>query len=212
MTTFAVLKNTVYENIGRPSSDVSAALVVPKAVNYAIDLAAILFKPPELSSTVNLTLNAGSTTTTMTSKFIDIITAKITTDTGRLWYIPFELFDFLLPSITTIKFYTIFGDVIHVNTSSLSTKTIQVSYIAHPAELTSDAQELEFTQHDAFIISAATAFCWAVFEESDAVEMWAKMGEIYGLGLLKSAMAKEVVSGAVASLEATITGALSGSK
>lgn len=212
MTTFAVFKSVVYTNIGRDSSDVTAALVVPKAVNYAVDLAAVLFKPVELSTTADLTLNAGNTSVQMTSKFIDIIVAKITTDTGRLWFIPFELFDFLLPSISTIKYFTILGDYIYVNTSSGSTKTIRVTYTAHPAELTSESSEPEFTQHDAFIIAAATAFCFAVLEEADSADMWSKIGEMYGIGLLKSAMAKEIVSGALTSLESTITGALTGSK
>lgn len=212
MTTYLEFKNFVYTNIARDSSDTLAALVVPKAVNYAIDIAAILFKPPELSTSANLTLTAGTTYITVTQKFIDIITAYNTSDSNKLWFIPYELFNSLKPSTTSIKYFSLFGTRLYVNTSSLADKTITIYYVAHPTELSADDDEIEFTQHDAFIISIATALCFAVLEEGDSADIWARVGDAFGAGAIKSAQLKEVVSGSVTSLEATLTGALAGAK
>ena len=209
MTIFSAYKDMVYTAIARDENDAAALLVVPEAINYALDVAAILFKPLELFASEDVALTAGNTTVEFTTPFIDIVNIKDSTNNVILRFIPYESFDLLKPTLTTIKYYSLFGTSIHVNASVASDTTIAVEHIAYPATLSDDNDEPEFSDHDAFIISTATAFCFAVFEESEAVNIWGSVGEAFGGALVKAAQARELIGGRQTSAESAITGVLS---
>jgi len=209
MTTFLEYKNLIYKNIARDSNDALAVLVVPEAINYALAVAGILFKPPELFTSEDITLSAGATTATFSTAHIDLINLTDSTNSVELRFIPYESFALLKPTLTTVKYYSKYGTSIHVNVALASEITIAVEFIKYPATLTADADEPEFTQHDSFIVSAATAFTFAALEETDAVGMWSSMGEGFGAALSKAAQARELISGKPLQIESAITGVLS---
>jgi hypothetical protein len=212
MTTFLEFKNLIYTNLGgRDSGDVSAALIVPQAINHAIDSAAMLFKPPELYTSTSAVIPSGNDYCTLTSGFIDVIRVYNETGSNELHFVPRENFKILIPTLTTVKFYTLYGQKLTVNKAVAVDTTLEVNYIAYPTALSADADVLSFAHHDPYIIALASALCFAAFEEGDSAEIWARVGESVGVGLAKSAQVKEVVAGKPAYLESTITGPLAGS-
>ena len=110
--------------------------------------------------------------------------------------------------MTVIKYYSIFGNAIYLNTSVGNDSTLKVMYLAYPATLSADSDEPEFDHHDSFIVSMATALCFASFEESDAVNMWAGVGSALGESLIQAAQAREIVAGKPVYTEAAMTGSL----
>lgn len=212
MTTYATFKEIIYTNIARDSSDAAAVLLVPKAINYAIDAAAILFKPPELYTTYSMTVTAGESSKQFTTKFIDLIDIYNVTDSSQMLFIPYEALRLVVPTSTKLKYYSMFGDWIYFNAAPTGDTSLRLGYIEYPTELSADADEPVFSRYDAYIVSMATAFCWAAFEEGDAIEVWGKVGEALGMSLMKAAQAREVVAGKPILLESTTTGALAGVK
>lgn len=208
MTTLLSFKNTVYTNLGRDENDEAAVLLVPQAINHSLIAAAILFKPPELFTAEDLVLSAGNDSVAFTSPYIDILEVKNSTTNIILRYLQYEGFHLIKPDLSIIKYYTLFGNNVYVNTSLASDTTLKMMYVAYPATLSSDEDEPEFNQHDAFIISTATALCFAAFEESDAVNMWASVGSALGESLIQAAQAREIVAGKPTYLEAPMTGSL----
>lgn len=208
MTTFLEFKNLVYTNIARDANDAAAALIVPKAVNHALSAAAILFKPPELHTYADITLLSGTDNIEFTTQYIDILEVQNTTTGIVLRYLQYESFHLIKPTLTTIKYYSIFGNNIYANVTLASDTALRVFYIGYPAELTADDQSPEFSQHDSFIIATASAIAFASFEEGDAVNMWAGVGSALGESLLQAAQAREIVAGKPIYQEAPMTGSL----
>jgi hypothetical protein len=213
MATFLELKNFVYTSIGRDSTDVAAVLVVPMAINYAVEAIANVMKPPELSYTSTVVITSGSNSYYMSGvDFIDIISVYNSTDAIELSYIPFENWNILVPVVTTTKYYTMFGDNLYVNQLVTNDTTLLINHLKYPTAMVADDSTPSFEHHDAYIISIAAAICFAVFEEGDAVDVWSKVGDGLGMSMLKAAQMREVVAGKAALLESTITGAIAGSK
>lgn len=211
MTTFLDLKNTVYTAIARDSTDTAAALVVPKAINYAYDAAARLFKPPELEDEHEAVVLAGTDYKDFVLyRFSEITSVRDSTNSRPLYFIPLEVFDIIIPTLTVVRYYTVHGTRLRFNTSLGAAYTIAITYSRIPTELTNDANSLEFEGHTGFIVSLASAMALAVFEEGDSADMWTRMGEVFSLGNLKSARAREMMIGQPAIHEVGITGALAG--
>jgi len=210
MTTFAELKDLVYKNIGRDSTDSLASAVVPAAINYAIKAASVLFKPPELYATENVVISNGTSSKEFTTEYIDILTLYNVTDSANMYFVPYELFYVIIPTHPTAKYYTFLGDLIIVNLNVTADTTVRVAYVGYPTELSDEADEVEFDQHDAYIVSAATAIAFAAMEENETVDMWAKVAEAMGLGNLKAAQAREFMANKLTYLESAVTGSLTG--
>lgn len=212
MTTYATFKDLVYTNIARDSTDASAVLIVPKAVNYAIDAAAILFKPQELYTQADLVVTTGNASKQFTTKFIDIVDIYNLTSSLQMLSVPYEARNLIIPTSTTLKYFSMFGDWMFFNATAAVDTSIRVGYIEYPTELSADADEVAFTRHDAYIVSMATAFCWAAFEEGESIDVWSKVGDALGMSLIKAAQAREIVAGKPVLIETPITGSLAGAR
>jgi len=212
MTTFLEFKNLIYTNIGRDSTDSAMALVVPVAINYALKTAAALFKPPEMFTETDQVVTNGTNSHTFTSSFIDLISIYNVTGSNELGFIAYENFRVLVPTTTDVKYYTVFGRYIILNTTVSADTTLRIGYIAYPDDLENDDDEPSFDEHDSYIVSVATAICWAVLEEGDSVQVWESVASALGLPMLKASQAKEVFSGKMAFLESAVTGTLTGSQ
>jgi hypothetical protein len=213
MATFIQLKNFVYTSIGRDATDAAAVLVVPMAINYAVEAIANVLKPPELNYVSTVIITSGNNSYSLANvDFIDIISVYNSTDSIELNYIPYENWNILVPVVAATKYYTIFGDNLYVNRLVPDDVTLLISHLKYPTAMVGDASTPSFDHHDAYIISIAAVICFAVFEEGESVDLWSKVGEGLGLSVLKAAQMREVVSGKAALLESTITGTISGSK
>ena len=208
MTTFLEFKNLIYTNLARDANDAAAVLVVPKAINHALSAAAVMFKPPELYTSADVVLLSGTTSIEFGTAYIDILEVQNSTTDIILRYLQYESFHLIKPTLTTIKYYSIFGNDIYTNISIVGDTTLKVMYLAYPAELSADDSSPEFSQHDSFIVSMASAICWATFEETDAVNMWASVSTALGESLIQAAQAREIVAGKPIYTEAAMTGSL----
>jgi hypothetical protein len=207
MTTFLTLKDLVYKSIGRDSTDQLAAAVVPEAVNYALDVVALLFKPPELNTSGAVTVAGGSNYASIASlDFIDVTKVHNDTDGRELLFVPFEQWDVIVPSLADVRFYSIYGDRLYVKATPAANKTLTVYYYAYPARLTLDSQSPEFDHYDSYIVAVASALTFATIEEGESVDVWAKVTEALGMPFLRGSAMREVIAGKQAQFESVIAG------
>lgn len=214
MTTFLDLKNLVFKNLGHEEGDDDVlTAMVPAAINYAQVAVALIFKPPELFGDSNLTISGSSPRVSLgTLDFIDIIKVYNITDSRELHYIPFESWEILVPTLSIVKFYSIFGEWLYVKKTPTVDTIITLYRLDYPTELTANSQELDFPHYDGNIVAAACAICFAALEEGESVDVWGKVTDALGMPSLKGSQMREVIAGRQASLEATISGALAGGK
>jgi hypothetical protein len=209
MATFQTLKSLVYKSIGRDSTDQLAAAVVPEAINYALDVVALLFKPPELNTSSNVTVAGGNSYASIADlDFIDVSKVYNSTDSRELLFVPFEEWDTIIPAdLSIVKYYSIYGDRLYVKATPTTNKTLTVYHYAYPARLTLDSQSPEFDHYDSYIIAVAGALTFAALEEGESVDVWAKVADALGMPFLRGSAMREIIAGRQAQLESVITGA-----
>lgn len=209
-STLLTLKNLVYTNLGRDSSDSAAALIVPATINYAISAIAAIFKPAELHTNNNISITPGNPSVSISSiDYLDIIRVYNSTDSIEMLFIPFELWEILVPTQTVVKYYSLFGDTLYVKMTPTGDKTFILYYLKHPTTLSNDTDTVDFDHFDSYIVAIASAITFAAFEEGDTVDIWAKVAEVLNIPFLKASQMREIVAGKTALLESTISGALS---
>jgi len=214
MTTFGSIKTLVHTGLARDTTDPAALLVVPAAINWAIQAAAILFKPKELATSDDVTVLAGKTLVEFDYNFIDIQSVVPVLSVGKdLHFIPYESFRTLVPWVTSDpEYYTMFGKFIVINAIAGSNIALRVFWLQLPDDLDDDEDDLPFVGQDGFIVSLASALAFAMFEEGETVDVWTKMSEILGMPLIQRTKMPEVMQGIPASLEAKLSGTLAGGK
>jgi len=210
MTTFLDLKTLVFKSLGHVEGDDDVlTIIVPAAIDYAQTAIALIFKPPELLAEDDLVISGGNSKVSLGSlDFIDVIKVYDVTDARDLHFIPFENWELLVPTQTIVKYYSIFGEWLHVKKTPSVNTTITVCQLAYPTKLTSDSQVLDFPHHDGDIVAAACAICFAALEEGESVDVWGKITQALGVATLKGSAMREIIAGRQTSLEATISGAL----
>jgi hypothetical protein len=197
MTTFLDLKNLVFKSLGHIEGDDDVlTAMVPAAINYAQLAVALIFKPPELFAENNLTISSGSPKVSLGSlDFIDVIKVRNVTDSRDLHYIPFENWEILVPTLTVVKFYSMFGEWLYVKKTPTVDTVITIYQLTYPTELTANGQELDFPHYDGNIVAAACAICFAAIEEGESVDVWGKVTEALGMPALKGSQMREVIAG-----------------
>lgn len=212
MSTLADFRALIKVNFGG-RDDADALLVTDAAINYAALLAALVFEPPELRTSGDLTVAGGSDSVSFGSltNLLDILTVYNTTDNNPMWFIPHELWQVIVPSsIGSTKYYSVFGETIYVKDAPSVNKTLKVYYSTYPAKLVNSTDVLEFDYHDSYIVSTASAIVLAAFEEGESAGIWQKVAEAVGVPLMLGARARQVIAGQRLTLESAIE--LAGSK
>ena len=208
MASFTELKTLIYTGLARDDTDPAAVRIVPYALNWAIKVAGILFKPVELATVSSLTILAGTSYKAFDTNFIDIQSVVNPATWKDLHFVPYESFRIIAPTSTTNPiYYTLFGNIIIVSGVVASNLLLNIYWLKLPSE-----EMIEFTGYDGFIVSLASAIAFAMFEEGETVDMWTKMSEILGMSAMQRTKMQEVMQGIPASLEAQLTGTLAGSK
>jgi hypothetical protein len=194
LSTFLTLQNLVKVAIGgRDDSD--ALLVIKAAINYSALIAAILYKPNELKTQSDVVFAGGSSFHNLSSlNWQEIHRVWNTTDSILLKFIPYELLDSILPTLTATKYCSIYGEGLYLRKSPSTSKTLKISYIAYPAELVDDIDALEFSTYDSFIISLATSLTFAAFEEMESSALHQKVADYLGQPLTLSSKEKNLIS------------------
>jgi hypothetical protein len=116
------------------------------------------------------------------------------TDSLHLRFIPYDLLDSLLPSLTVTKYYSIYGDTLYLRASPAGSKVLTMNHLITPTSLTSDSDALEFTDYDSFIVSLATGLTFAGFEEGEAAMLWQKATDFITQPLILSGKESEIIA------------------
>lgn len=147
------------------------------AINQAILMGALLYDPPELQVKYDYTLPSAETTLSLASSPFngEVLVVRSIQDVDnlrRIWYIDPDRWDVVVPSLLTIRFFTLHGTTVYFNTSLVTSLDLEVKATKHPAPLTDDTTDCQYNYHDDFILSTATNLVFAMMEEKETVEMW----------------------------------------
>lgn len=215
MATFGEVRTLVLTGIAR--NDAVAVLVANAAINYAVAMASLTFEPPEMSEEVDVTLPGGDSRIILTSltgaiatHLLDIIRIYNNTDGFKLGFISYDVWDTIVPALTKVRFWSIFGQNLFFKGTPAINKSLTISYTRYPALLTNADTPIPFSHHDQYIVGVATGICWAVFEESDNAAMWAQIASFLGDPSALGAKARAVIEGQRVLLEKVIAQARGG--
>ena len=213
MTDLQTFQDLVVKGLGN-RSDTDTAVVVKAAINFAISLAALVFNPKELQKQTTLIVTGGDSYTAVAplTRLLNIQTVQNTTDSNRMWYIPREDWNVILPSsIGTTKYYTLFGSSLYVKDTPTSNKYLVVDYCEYPAPLVNAGDTVEFELYDSYITSTAMAICWAFYEEGGSAGIMQKINELATIPLALSAEGRYFIEKQKTGLQAVFS-QLGGSK
>ncbi|MFA7162658.1 MAG: hypothetical protein WC097_00690 [Eubacteriales bacterium] len=209
MATFGEVRTLVLTGIAR--DDAVAILVANAAINYAVAMASLTFEPPEMSEEVNVTLTGGDSRIVITSltgaiatHLLDIIRIYNNTEALKLGFISYDVWDSIVPVLTSVRFWSIFGQTLLFKGTPTANKSLTISYTRYPALLTNADTPIPFSHHDQYIVATATGICWAVFEEADNASMWSQIASFLGDPSALGAKARAVIEGQRILLEKAI--------
>jgi len=200
--TFKELKRQVMLKI--EARDGRAMLVVEQAINDAALLASLMFNPKELQidGTVTVTGNTDNIALTTLTRYIDVVVCYNTTDLDKMFYIPIELWDLIVPSgLAVTRYYTVRGTTLYVAVKPSVNKTIRVTYQSYAGVLTLDSDSLSIDHYVPFIVSLATQIAQAALAGMDGQGVWSKLTEQLALPVMVAEKARSIIEGRPTLLE-----------
>ena len=206
-STLQELQSLVIKGLGGRDDSVAIS-VINASLNYAITLAALIFEPPELREQNNLVISGSSSYVSIGSltDLLDLQTVYNSTDSNKMWFIPWESWYVILPTtVGSVKYFSVFGDRLYVKDTPSGNKTLLVSYSTYPAKLVNLTDELGFDYHDSYIVSVALGIAWAFFEEGETAGVMEKVANAAAMPLALGAKARQIVEGKRISLEALLS-------
>ena len=206
-STLADLQGLVVKGLGG-RDDSTALTVITACLNYAITLAALLFEPPELRKQSNFIVPSGNTCVMVTplTDLLDIQTVYSPATGSKIWYIPWESWDIILPLVVgSVRYFSIFGDRFYIRDTPSEDTTLWVSYSTYPGKLVNSTDSVGFDHHDSYLVSVALGICWAFFEEGESAGVLQKVGDAAAMPLALGAKARQVIEGKRISLEALLS-------
>lgn len=201
MKTLAQLRNIVTTNLGKNDSD--TVTLVDEALNTAAICVAAAFDPPELSSNKALNI-AGSQdiTSAVIPNFMEFVKIRNNTSNMAMGFIPWELWDHIIPSVNQTKYYSWYGQTLYVARNATGPITnIQLYYRQYPARMVSDSNTLGFENFDGLVTAVATAIVWAAYEEVEASKLQADVFTQLGAAASISETRKKIIQGALTDFE-----------
>lgn len=189
---------------GNDSSE--AITAINASINFATLLAALLFEPPELLISGNLTVlsDQNSVSTTTLTNLLTIKTVYNSSDGNKMWFVPWESWYILVPSsVGSIKYYSLLGQTLYVADTPTSSKLLAIGYSTYPSSLSGSSDTLSFDHHDSFIVSTAINLAWSFFEKGRTVDIDKVISSItqpFSLG----AKARQIIEGRKTGLELLI--------
>lgn len=167
-------------------------ILANEVINQAIVMGALIFDPPELQVKYDYTLPSAEVSFSLTSspfnsEVLVIRSIKDVDNLRRIWYINPDKWDVIVPTLTTVKFFTLHGTTVYVNTSLVTSLDLEVKATKYPALFVDDTTDCQYDFHDDFIISTATNLLFAKMEEKETVEMWtgvqSSIAAVHSVGL-----------------------------
>ena len=183
-STLLTLRTAITDALGNEST--KAITWADRSINYAQLLAALIFDPPELKITGDLTLSAsgvGVVLTTLTRLRV-IDTIYNATSSRRMWPISWEKWHILKPSgAGNALYYCRLGTTLHTAPIPVVNNALSCYYHKYPVALSAVGDTLDFDYYDSFITSTAIKFAWAFQEETENVDMLQRVGDSISIPL-----------------------------
>jgi hypothetical protein len=196
MAAFDDLVTEVLDNVGS-RNDADSTTFARRGVNFGTVLAGILFDPEELQVVANLTLGVGGTSVSLSTltELMTITRVFNATDVVNMGAIAWDRWEALTyPGSGTPEFHSRFGSTLYIRQAPTASTTIRVSYRKY-AHRASTGDTLEFTQHDEYIVAAATKYTWACLEETESSDLIGKVGEALGITLQAGTKLRALLEG-----------------
>lgn len=206
-STLATFETLMQKGLGG-RDDTVAMTVIDACINYAVTLAALFFEPPELSEKANLVVPSDDDYVSLgtLTNLLNVKTVYNTTDEHRMWFIPWESWDTIVPSnIGSIKYYSIFGGTLFVKDTPTANKLLSVGYLTYPSTLSGANDTIDFDYHDSFIVTTALAIAWAFFEKGTTTSVEQALNAVVmpmSMGLKE----RQLIEGRKTTLEALLAG------
>jgi len=178
MTTLGDLLTDLQHATGR--SDDAAVQLMERGVNAGIIAASLLYRPAELRESGSLTAasNLKYVSLSSLSRFLTIEEIYNETGSCKVWPLEFSELEVLeLPTTGYVKYFAVYGDVLHYRPQPSTNETLTAYYLALPARLTTSTDTLPLDSYQDFIFSFAQAFVWAGFEEGESSAVWQKVAD-----------------------------------
>jgi hypothetical protein len=209
MKTLSDLATTVCTNVGR---DYAAPFsnVVNEALNYAAVMAVIMFEPEELKTRAHtVQLSAGLDSISLVSgtftNMLSITSVYNITDAKPIWFVPFELWDIIVPStLTPLKFFTTFGTTAYFKTLQATNKFLDIYYTQYPPPMSAAADPLGFLWHEDYVVSIATGLVFTSLEETESAGNWDKVQNTVTSIMALGGMRRHVIQGRSTRLEQAV--------
>jgi hypothetical protein len=202
-TAIVTIQNQVYNNLGRDSADEYASVAVPAAVEAAVELVSLLFKPAELFTSSNQTVSAGSSYYSLDALDpLRVVQVRNRTVAKDMHELPFAQRT-LAPTPAYTKYYSLHGQRMYLKKVPSSDTRLTIWYIKRPNNA---ATELEFEHYDALVVGLATLLCHATFEEVESSNLWKSVSDLLGEPEAKELAAQEIMSSQLAKMKMMIGG------
>lgn len=189
MSTFGTIKTSVYYKIARDDDEAEAKAFVEDGINAAQLLAALVFKPPEMQKSGNVTVSAGGSSVSLSAltTLHTIYTVYNNASSKPVVFIPYDRWNFILPltapTTAYVEYASRWSNTLYVSPAPTADNILTLNYFALPAVMDDDADELEIVNHDPWIIAIATSYAFACMEEKEAADIWATIGQAHGVPL-----------------------------
>ncbi len=195
MRTLLQVRNNILTSAGR--DDLTASSLIDMAINMALEVICLVFKPPESRMLAELTFNTGETELLILtqSNLIDLISVYNSTDLTPMGFIPLELLRAVTPSGDVVRFYNRDGNSLLIRPAPIHQTVVELRYSAYPTRLTSDSQEIPYNGYDGQVIAIATAIYWACVEETESSTLWQKIVDILGVAQGEATKARGIIEG-----------------
>lgn len=176
-STLTTLQGYVTDALG--AADTVSTSLATRGINLGQLLAALLFKPPELQTSGNVTVSAAGTSVSLSTLtgLHSVITVYNTTGSCPCHMVTREKWDLIIPTFTGtvyVRFYNRLGSTLYVNAPT-GDNVLLVKYFKLPTTLTAGGQTLDFDNYDYFITEVATRYAWACKEEPDSSKVFADL-------------------------------------
>jgi hypothetical protein len=153
---------------------------IEQGVNFGCVLTALLFDPPELSTSGSLTVTALGTSVSLSTLTRPRTIKSVYNATSSLpiWSIEYRRLDFVVPVETGhVRFYSREGDTLYVKPAPTVENTLTAYYNQFPLAVSSSNEHISIEDMDPMIESYALAYAMGCLEETEQAQFWAGLGE-----------------------------------
>lgn len=199
MTTLGEMRTELHRAVGDNSTGTDAILL--RAINAGIVAASILFEPPELRTSANIT----AASTSKTANVANGLTRHLKIDevwnanaNGKVWPLALNemhALESLMPANGNVLFYALHGQLLHYRPQPTANQTLTVYYLQRANRVVNANDTIPLEDFEEFIMSFAMEFFWAFKEEGESQQGWQQISDRLGIPYGQLAQVRRALRG-----------------